>query len=105
MVQHRQLNLLHDFSQLGIFDVIFCRNVLIYFDQDTKVSIFRRLAKATESDGFLVLGAAETVVGLCDAFRPHSERRGLYRPSAPHTATKAMAAGALAPKAAAMAGL
>src|SRR5439155_9872866 len=34
MVQHRQLNLLHDFSQLGIFDVIFCRNVLIYFDQD-----------------------------------------------------------------------
>jgi chemotaxis protein methyltransferase CheR len=106
MVQHRQLNLLHDFSQLGTFDVIFCRNVLIYFDQDTKVSVFRRLAKATESDGFLVLGAAETVVGLCDAFRPHPERRGLYRPSTPHTvSTKAMAAGALAPRAAAMAGL
>ncbi|HEX7922806.1 MAG TPA: protein-glutamate O-methyltransferase CheR, partial [Bradyrhizobium sp.] len=40
MVQHRQLNLLHDFSQLGVFDVIFCRNVLIYFDQDTKINIF-----------------------------------------------------------------
>jgi len=106
MVQHRQLNLLHDFSQLGIFDVIFCRNVLIYFDQDTKVSIFRRLAKATESDGFLVLGAAETVVGLCEAFRPHSERRGLFRPSMQHTVSiKAMAGGALAPKAAAMAGI
>ena len=56
MVQHRQLNLLHDFSQLGLFDVIFCRNVLIYFDQDTKIKIFNRLAKATEADGFLVLG-------------------------------------------------
>ena len=42
MVQHRQLNLLHDFSQLGTFDVIFCRNVLIYFDQDTKINIFNR---------------------------------------------------------------
>ena len=66
MVQHRQLNLLHDFSQLGTFDIIFCRNVLIYFDQDTKINIFGRLAKAMEGDGFLVLGAAETVVGLTD---------------------------------------
>jgi chemotaxis protein methyltransferase CheR len=106
MVQHRQLNLLHDFSQLGIFDVIFCRNVLIYFDQDTKASVFRRLAKATESDGFLVLGAAETVVGLCEAFRSHSERHGLYRPSMQHTVSiKTMAGGALSPKAAAMAGV
>src|ERR1700719_4865591 len=45
MVQHRQLNLLQDFSQLGTFDVIFCRNVLIYFDQDTKVAVFDRLAR------------------------------------------------------------
>jgi chemotaxis protein methyltransferase CheR len=80
MVQHRQLNLLHDFSQLGVFDVIFCRNVLIYFDQETKNSIFNRLARAIEPDGFLVLGAAETVVGLTDAFKPVSDRRGLYRP-------------------------
>ena len=41
MVQHRQLNLLQDFSHLGTFDVIFCRNVLIYFDQDTKVGDVR----------------------------------------------------------------
>ena len=81
MVQHRQLNLLHDFSQLGTFDVIFCRNVLIYFDQDTKVNIFGRLAKAMEGDGFLVLGAAETVVGLTDVFKPFPDKRGLYRPS------------------------
>jgi chemotaxis protein methyltransferase CheR len=106
MVQHRQLNLLHDFSQLGVFDVIFCRNVLIYFDQDTKVNIFRRLAKATEADGFLALGAAETVVGLTDVFKPFPERRGLYRPGGFHPASaRTVAAGALAPKIAAMASL
>ena len=100
MVQHRQLNLLHDFSQLGTFDVVFCRNVLIYFDQDTKINIFNRLQKATEPDGFLALGAAETVVGLTDAFKPYPERRGLYRPNdsraakAPVAAPRLAAAGA-----------
>jgi chemotaxis protein methyltransferase CheR len=103
MVQHRQLNLLHDFSHLGVFDVIFCRNVLIYFDQDTKVDIFNRLGQATEPDGFLALGAAETVVGLTDVFQPYSERRGLYRPSRLHA--KMPTAGASAPKVAATAGL
>jgi chemotaxis protein methyltransferase CheR len=105
MVQHRQINLLHDFSQLGVFDVIFCRNVLIYFDQDTKINIFRRLAKSTESDGFLVLGAAETVVGLTDVFKPYAERRGLYRPGGFNPASTKTAAGVNAPKAAAMAGM
>jgi chemotaxis protein methyltransferase CheR len=81
MVQHRQLNLLHDFSQLGGFDIIFCRNVLFYFDQETKINIFGRLARIIEPDGFLVLGAAETVVGLTDVFKPFPDRRGLYRPS------------------------
>jgi chemotaxis protein methyltransferase CheR len=90
MVQHRQLNLLHDYSGLGVFDVIFCRNVLIYFDQDTKVDIFNRLARATEADGFLVLGAAETLVGLTDVFKPHPERRGLYRPSGTRAAPARM---------------
>jgi chemotaxis protein methyltransferase CheR len=78
MVQHRQLNLLQDFSHLGKFDVIFCRNVLIYFDQDTKAGIFARLARALEPDGMVLLGAAETVVGITDALRPHPDRRGLY---------------------------
>jgi chemotaxis protein methyltransferase CheR len=102
MIQHRQLNLLHDFSQLGVFDIIYCRNVLIYFDQDTKINIFGRLAKTMEPDGFLVLGAAETVVGLTDVFKPFPDKRGLYRPSAAR-ATTAQAATAM-PKIAAMAG-
>jgi chemotaxis protein methyltransferase CheR len=105
MVQHRQLNLLHDFSQLGVFDVIFCRNVLIYFDQDTKVNIFNHLAKAMEPDGFLVLGAAETVVGLTDVFKPLPDKRGLYRPSgARMTPAKMPAAVGALPKVAAIAG-
>jgi chemotaxis protein methyltransferase CheR len=96
MVQHRQLNLLHDFSQLGVFDVIFCRNVLIYFDQDTKTNIFARLGRMIEPDGFLVLGAAETVVGLTEVFKPVSDRRGLYRPGEGRAATaKPIAAAAL----------
>jgi chemotaxis protein methyltransferase CheR len=72
---------MQDFSHLGSFDVIFCRNVLIYFDQDTKIGVFNRLAKSLEADGVLALGAAESVVGTTDAFKPFPERRGLYRPN------------------------
>jgi chemotaxis protein methyltransferase CheR len=103
MVQHRQLNLLHDFSQLGTFDVIFCRNVLIYFDQDTKINIFGRLCRIMEPDGFLVLGAAETVVGLTDTFKPYPDKRGLYRPNDSRMAK--MPAGLAAPRIAAAAGM
>jgi hypothetical protein len=68
MVKYRQVNLMSDFSHLGMFDLIFCRNVLIYFDQQTKVDLLDRLAQVTAADGYLVLGAAETVVGLTDSF-------------------------------------
>ena len=97
MVQYRQLNLLKDFSHLGKFDVIFCRNVLIYFDQATKIDVFNRLLKANESDGCLFLGAAETVVGLTNVYRPCQQRRGVYVPNlavAPSLAP-AMAAGGM----------
>jgi chemotaxis protein methyltransferase CheR len=83
MVQFRQLNLLNDFSGLGTFDLVFCRNVLIYFDQDTKVDVLNRLVRQMPSDGFLILGSAETVVGLTEAFKPMPERRGLYVPNTP----------------------
>jgi chemotaxis protein methyltransferase CheR len=83
MVHFRPLNLLKDFSPLGSFDLVFCRNVLIYFDQPTKIDVLNRLAKQMPSDGFLILGAAETVVGLTDSFKPMTDKRGLY---VPHTA-------------------
>ena len=94
MVQYRPLNLLESFSHLGLFDVVFCRNVLIYFDQETKASVLDRIARSTAPDGYLVLGAAETVVGLTDSFRPVAEQRGLYVPNA--TTAKKPATGATA---------
>jgi chemotaxis protein methyltransferase CheR len=81
LVQFRQFNLLQDFTHLGKFDVIFCRNVLIYFDQPTKSDIFGRLAKVSEPDGYLFLGAAETVIGLTDKYRVCPNRRGVYLPN------------------------
>jgi chemotaxis protein methyltransferase CheR len=78
MVKFMPLNLLNDFSHLGRFDLVLCRNVLIYFDQATKICVLERVAEATERDGFLVLGGAETVVGLTDRFKPFPNRRGLY---------------------------
>jgi chemotaxis protein methyltransferase CheR len=82
MVQWRKFNLLDSFASFGQFDIVFCRNVLIYFDQTTKVDILGRISKIMATDGYLVLGAAETVVGLTDAFKPAPDRRGLYVPAA-----------------------
>ena len=100
MVQYRPLNLLADFAYLGSFDLIFCRNVLIYFDQDTKVGVLNRVARVTAPHGYLVLGAAETVVGLSDAFKPVPDRRGLYAP-VPSASASGLAArvAAMAPRA------
>jgi chemotaxis protein methyltransferase CheR len=81
MVQFRPLNLLADFKPLGSFDVVFCRNVLIYFDQPTKTQVLERIARQMPDDGFLVLGAAETVVGLTETFKPVADKRGLYAPN------------------------
>ena len=78
MVQYREFNLLDSFAGLGKFDVVYCRNVLIYFDQPTKAKVLDRLADAMADDGMLFLGAAETVLGLSTRFRPVKDRRGLY---------------------------
>ena len=94
MVKYRQLNLLSDFSDLGTFDLIFCRNVLIYFDQETKVNVLNRLAEVIAGDGYLVLGAAETVVGLTDSFKVCPQSRGLYTPN-PQRSKSGMAGGNL----------
>jgi len=82
MVRYRQLNLLNDFAELGVFDVVFCRNVLIYFDLPTKIEVFDRLSRVMAGDGYLVLGAAETVVGLTDSFKTIPDKRSLYAPNA-----------------------
>lgn len=68
-VSFRTLNLMTGFGGLGTLDVIFCRNVLIYFDVATKRRVLSNFARALAEDGYLVLGAAENVGGLCDVLR------------------------------------
>jgi len=90
MVSFRPLNLIRDFGSLGTFDLVYCRNVLIYFDQPTKTDVLRRLSGVLAPDGFMVLGAAETVIGLTDALSPHPDHRGLYVPNRGAAATAPM---------------
>jgi chemotaxis protein methyltransferase CheR len=73
-VEFRAHNLLDDCQALGTFDVIFCRNVLIYFDDATKRTVLARLASRLAADGYLVLGAAETTTGISNEFMPVPER-------------------------------
>jgi chemotaxis protein methyltransferase CheR len=80
MVQFRPHNLMDGTAGMGRFDLIFCRNVLIYFEQGQKRWALARLAEALEPDGALVLGSAETVVGLDSAFEPMTGLRGAFKP-------------------------
>jgi chemotaxis protein methyltransferase CheR len=78
MVQFRELNLLGDLRALGRFDVVFCRNVLIYFDQPTKTRVLEAIASLLPPDGILYLGGAETVLGITGRFVPLAGERGVY---------------------------
>jgi chemotaxis protein methyltransferase CheR len=78
MVRFEERNLLADCAALGRFEVIFCRNVLIYFDAPTKTRVLEALAKQLAPDGVLYLGAAETVIGLTDRLAPVPGERGVY---------------------------
>ena len=94
MVTYRHANLLQDFSSFGRFDVVFCRNVLIYFDPTMKSSVLNRLGRSMASDGYLLLGAAETVVGLSGAFRPLNNHRGVYVPELEAASSRQLVAAA-----------
>ena len=78
MVQFREWNLLADLRPLGRFDVVFCRNVLIYFDQPTKARVLDAVAQQMPGDGLLYLGGAETVLGITGRFAPLAAERGVY---------------------------
>lgn len=78
MVQFRQFNLMNSFTGLGKFDVIFCRNVLIYFNRETKSDILKRMEAQCNNGCHLVLGASETLVGLNGNYTPVANARGLY---------------------------
>ncbi|HMM13604.1 MAG TPA: protein-glutamate O-methyltransferase CheR [Parvibaculum sp.] len=80
MVKFRNFNLLHDPAAAGItgLDLIFCRNVLIYFDEATRRKVFASMARVMKPGGYLCLGGAETVIGISDAFRILPGERGLF---------------------------
>ena len=77
-VTFRQLNLLQDFSSLGRFDVIYCRNVLIYFDAPRKTDILTRMSRQLAPDGFLMLGASESLIGLKTDLVALPDNRAVY---------------------------
>jgi chemotaxis protein methyltransferase CheR len=78
MVKFQQFNLLGNLSSLGHFDVVFCRNVLIYFDTPTKTRVLDGVANMLPPDGFLYLGGAETVLGTTERFQIMEGQRGIY---------------------------
>ena len=80
-VRFQQLNLLENFQRVGQCDIIFCRNVLIYFDTERKSQIFDGLCRQLRPDGYMLLGAAETVLGISDKFSRYREcQSGVYTP-------------------------
>jgi chemotaxis protein methyltransferase CheR len=78
MAQFKEWNLLGDLRPLGRFDIVFCRNVLIYFDQETKKRVLEGIAALMPPDGLLYLGGAETVLGITARFAPMAGERGVY---------------------------
>jgi chemotaxis protein methyltransferase CheR len=78
MVDFRLFNLLGDLAPLGQFDIILCRNVLIYFDMPTKARVLDAMHKRLARDGALILGGAESVFGICEKFTDLPGLRGVY---------------------------
>jgi chemotaxis protein methyltransferase CheR len=77
-VTFRPFNLLDDYTPLGRFDIIFCRNVLIYFDPPRKADVLNRMLRILAPDGIIALGASESVLGLATTLVPHPEHRGFF---------------------------
>jgi len=80
MVRFQVQNLLEPPPHPGLFDIVLCRNVLLYLNAERRGLIFDRIAGAMEPDGWLMLGAGETVIGQTRQFEADPEARGLYRP-------------------------
>jgi chemotaxis protein methyltransferase CheR len=81
MVDFRLFNLLGDLAPLGQFDIVFCRNVLIYFDLATKSRVLDAIHRRLPHDGALILGGAESVFGVCNKFTDIAGLRGVYSPA------------------------
>jgi chemotaxis protein methyltransferase CheR len=77
-VSFRHFNLTSSFATLGKFDIVFCRNVLIYFDAERKTVILQDISACLQSEGTLLLGASESLGGASDKFKMIIQPTGLY---------------------------
>ena len=71
MVRFTRMNLIDPWPQLPAYDVILLRNVLIYFDVESKRRILDNVARQLQPGGYLIMGSAETPIGLCPQFQTH----------------------------------
>jgi len=78
MATFRKLNLLQPFSNLGRFDIIFCRNVAIYFTLDDRKKLFDKLADVLETDGYLIIGSTESLTGVSSRFKPCRHLKSVF---------------------------
>lgn len=78
MATFRRMNLMQPFVGLGKFDIIFCRNVAIYFTLQDRKKLFNKIADVLEPDGYLLIGATESLTGVCSRFVPKRHLRSIY---------------------------
>ena len=78
MVNFKKLNLMLPFSALGKFDIIFCRNVAIYFTLPDRKKLFNKIADSLADDGFLVIGSTESLTGVCPRFIPKKHLKSIF---------------------------
>ncbi|MCP3891449.1 MAG: protein-glutamate O-methyltransferase CheR [Desulfobulbaceae bacterium] len=78
MVSFKKLNLMQPFTSLGKFDIIFCRNVAIYFTLTDRKKLFNKLADSLVDDGYLVIGSTESLTGVCPRFVPKRHLRSIF---------------------------
>lgn len=78
MVQFKKLNLMLPFVGLGKFDIIFCRNVAIYFTLPDRQKLFNKIADSLADDGFLIIGSTESLTGICPRFIPKRHLRSIF---------------------------
>ncbi len=78
MATFRKFNLMHPFAAIGKFDIIFCRNVAIYFTLDDRKKLFSKIADALEPNGFLIIGSTESLTGVCPRFIPKRHLKSIF---------------------------
>lgn len=78
MANFRKLNLMLPFAGLGKFDIVFCRNVAIYFTLEDRKKLFNKIADILEPDGYLIIGSTESLTGICPRFVPKRHLRSIF---------------------------